>query len=350
MDEKNRDISKLHAKGVEGGAPGRAGRRAATGAIMSKRALIVGIDEYTEFPQLTGAVADARAMADVLRRNDDKSINYDCRLLAGDGSPKVTRAALQRLWRELFSGFKDPILFFFAGHGLVSETGGYICTSDGTPEEPGLPMNDLIVLANKSTASEVLIILDCCHSGTAGGSPYNDALSVLREGVTLLAASRPSEKARERFGRGVFSGLLCDALRGGGANLRGQVTAADLYAYADQALGAWDQRPLYKSYSSGFSVIRQCTPLIADDALRSLIELFPSDDAEIALDPSYEHTQPEADPKNVAKFDKLKALRNAGLVHPTRQPDLYWSAVRRGGAALTPWGRRYWRMAQKDLI
>ncbi len=317
---------------------------------MSKKALIVGINEYDQFPGLGGAVRDARSIAEILHRNDDKTINYDCRLLVSGDCPFITREYLRRQWSELFNGFKGPILFFFAGHGFVNEIGGYICTYDGTRDEPGVPMNDLIVMANKSSASEVLIILDCCYSGALGNSPYSDGLSALREGVTLLAASRPSEQAKERFGRGLFTALLCDALKGSAANLRGQVTAADLYAYADQALGAWEQRPLYKSYSSAFSVIRQCTPLISDEALRALVELFPTEEAEILLDPSYEYTQPEADPNHVEKFNKLKTLRNAGLLYSTRQPDLYWSAIRRGGAALTPWGKRYWRMAQKDLI
>lgn len=317
---------------------------------MSKRALIVGLDDYALFPRLTGAVTDARSLAELLRRDDDRTPNYDCRLfVTGEGEP-VTREVLRRQWRQLFADFRDPILFFFAGHGFVSETGGYICTHDGTHDDPGLPMNDLVMLANRSSAREVLIILDCCHSGAAGSSPYSGGLTALRDGVTLLAASRPSERAMERFGRGVFTDLLCDALKGCAANLRGQVTAADLYAYADQTLGAWDQRPLYKSYSSSFSVVRRCTPLISDDDLRFIIELFPADDAEILLDPSYEHTQPEQKPENVAKFDKLKALRNAGLVQPAGQPDLYWAAVRGGAAVLTPWGRRYWRMAKKDLI
>jgi hypothetical protein len=349
LDAASRNIAPLDFMMDHGASPSR--RRASESrTTMPKRALIVGINDYETFPRLGGAVADARAMAEIIRRNDDKTVNYECRVLA-DGDPQpVTREQLRRQWRALFTGFKDPILFFFAGHGSISEAGGYICTHDGTPDDPGLPMNELITLANKSSASEVLIILDCCHSGAIGNSHYTGQLDALREGVTLLAASRPSERAVERFGRGVFGQLLCDALKGSAADLRGHVTAADLYAYVDQALGAWDQRPLYKSYTAGLSVIRQCTPLVSDNTLRSLIELFPAEEAEIRLDPSYEHTQPEAIPANVAKFDKLKELRNAGLVVSVREPDLYWSAVRGGGAALTPWGKRYWRMAQKDLI
>lgn len=319
---------------------------------MQKRALIVGINEYESFPRLDGAVDDATAIAELLRRNDDLSINYNCLVYGDKPHDRVTRAQLRSLWRELFLGTKgDAILFFFAGHGMVSETGGYICTHDGTPNDPGLPMNDLLALAHQSPAREVLLVLDCCHSGAIGTSVYHGGgLNTLREGVTLLAASRPSERAWERFGRGVFCQLLCDGLRGSAADLRGYVTAADLYAYADQALGAWAQRPLYRSYSAGMSVIRKCIPLVSDDILRSLRMLFSSEDDEIMLDASYEYTQPEAKTENVAKFGNLKALRNAGLVSSTRQPDLYWAAVRGGGAALTPWGKRYWRMAHKDLI
>jgi uncharacterized caspase-like protein len=65
----------------------------------------------------------------------------------------------------------------------------------------------------------VLLILDCCFSGSIGNPPNlqgeieNQAL--LREGVTILAASRPAQVSMEVGGHGVFTKLVMGALRGG---------------------------------------------------------------------------------------------------------------------------------------
>jgi hypothetical protein len=55
--------------------------------------------------------------------------------------------------------------------------------------------------------------------------------------------------------------------------VRGQVSAAAIYAYVEQALGPWDQRPIYKSNATQLSPIRYCTPDIEDDELRRLPQL-----------------------------------------------------------------------------
>jgi hypothetical protein len=48
---------------------------------VAKRALLVGINDYDQVNSLTGCVADAEAMAEVLARNGDNSVNFECRLL-----------------------------------------------------------------------------------------------------------------------------------------------------------------------------------------------------------------------------------------------------------------------------
>src|SRR5919112_1286439 len=46
-------------------------------------------------------------------------------------------------------------------------------------------------------------------------------------------------------------------------------------AYVDQALGAWDQRPLFKSHVSRMLSLRNATPAIDVAILRRLPEWFP---------------------------------------------------------------------------
>ena len=126
---------------------------------MPRRALIIGIDDYDIVHKLNASVTDALAMKEVLARHENGEPNYACQIVTSPGPPKITRAFLRNKWNELFQNFDGDGLFYFAGHGTPTETGGYIVTQEGTPEDPGLTMNDLIILANQSKARSILLIL-----------------------------------------------------------------------------------------------------------------------------------------------------------------------------------------------
>lgn len=325
---------------------------------MSKRALLVGINEYDDprINSLSGCVPDAEEMAKVLARNGDGSLNFDCRLMTSPGPERITRGALRQKWRELFQDFTGDVLFYFSGHGTPLDVGGYLVTQEGTPDDPGLAMQDVVDMANNSTARTVLIILDCCFSGSAGnlasiqsGGLENKA--ILREGVTILAASRPTQVSMEMGGHGVFTNLVIGALKGGAANVRGRVSAASVYAYAEAALGAWDQRPVYKSHAAHLEPVRVCTPVVTDALLRELPKFFPVQNSEYQLDPTYEETNSGcAKPENVATFKKFKQLQIAGLLRPKVGDDLYWSAERSGHVLLTDLGQFYHQLAINGRI
>ncbi len=78
-------------------------------------------------------------------------------LIASSGPSRVTRTLLRRQWRELFHDFEGDILFYFAGHGMPADIGGYLVTQDGEPDDPGLPMDEVVKLANNSRSPNVLL-------------------------------------------------------------------------------------------------------------------------------------------------------------------------------------------------
>jgi hypothetical protein len=290
-------------------------------------------------------------MAEVLGRNADSSVNFECRLLTAPGPAPITKAYLRQQWRELFHDFRGDVLFYFSGHGTPTDVGGYLVTQDGVADDPGLPMEEVVTMANNSPADTVLMILDCCFSGSTGnpaalqaGSIENRAL--LREGVTILAASRPTQVAVEVGGHGVFTNLVLGALRGGAADVRGRVSAASIYAYAEAALGAWDQRPLYKSHAAHLNPVRLCEPTVSDELLRELPNFFARPADTYRLDMTYEETNKSAVPEHVAVFKKFKRLQVAGLLKPRAGDDLYWVAERSGHVELTDLGKFYLQLAQ----
>jgi hypothetical protein len=323
---------------------------------MAKRALLVGIDFYASMPDLSACARDAAALRDVLQRHEDGSPNYDCRLLVNPGGPLVTAPTLRAEWQRLFADFRGAILFYFAGHGSPTEAGGALVTHEGDPAQPGLPMEELLQLANASTAEEVLLILDCCHTGALGTGDHKrrgkaPAQQVrLREGVTILAASRSQGASWESSTRGDFTALLLAALQGGAADVRGQVSAAAIYAYIEQALGVWDQRPLYRSEASHLAPVRRCTPHVTDELLRQLPTFFASEESTYRLVASYEFTHPTATPDHVAIFNTFKAYRDARLLRTVEGDDLYFAALHAHEVALTPLGKLYWRLASQGRL
>ena len=314
-----------------------------------KKALIIGIDDYPGAP-LNGCVADATSMASVLGTNGDGSPNFAVQLLTSPSSD-VTKPILRAAVEELFAGENDTALFYFSGHGHIDSTGGYLVTKDGQEHDEGLSMDVLLTLANSSKAKNKIVILDCCHSGAAGTPRIAGSnISQLSEGLSVLTASRDSESALEINGRGVFTSLVIDALQGGAADLRGNITPGSLYAYVDEALGAWDQRPIFKTNVTSFARIRQVQPKVPLETLRRITEYFPDPASEHKLDPSYEDTEDAAVDANVAIFKDLQAFEGAALVVPVDEKHMYFAAMNSKSCRLTAMGAQYWRLVNENKL
>lgn len=318
-----------------------------------RRALCVGIDEYS-VGSLQGCVSDAERVAKILATNYDGSPNFDCRaLVAPVGGPKnrITRAVLREAIETLFKDKTDVAFLHFSGHGTVNNLDGYLVTQDASKYDEGVAMGDILKWANDSKAPEVIILLDCCFSGALGNPPAIDnAKALLREGVSILTASRGDQPSVEAGGGGLFTSLVVDALGGGAADVLGAVTSPSVYAYVEAALGAWDQRPLFKSHVSRLVALRHCAAPVDRSILRKLPALFPLPAEDFALDPSYEPTSPNPDPSRTAAFSDLQALSRVYLVVPCNAPHMYDAAMNSSACRLTPSGRYYWRLAMNNRI
>lgn len=314
-----------------------------------RRALVVGVDNYPIDP-LSGCVDDATQFADLIGTNADGSPNFSCRLVT-DPPGIVTQRSLRAAIDQLFAQPADVALFYFSGHGTENNLGGYLVTPDAQRYSEGVSMVDVLTLANQAHIDEVILILDCCNSGRLGEIPaIANESAVLRLGVSVLSASRAGESAMEGTAGGVFTNLVCDALRGGAADVVGEITAASVYAYVDQALGAWDQRPLFKSHVSTMTTLRLSAPSVSIGELRELPRLFPTADHDLRLDPSYEPTVEPRHPEHEATFARLQRYRAARLVEVVGGEHLYFAAVNSSSCRLTPLGRLYWRRAQARQI
>ena len=288
-----------------------------------RKALVIGVDYYAQLSKLFGCVNDANEVKTVLEKHGDGSVNFGVLLLtATDDSSGISRVQLKESVRELFADDSEIALFYFAGHGYIETTGGYLCGSDSQTGDDGLSLAEVLVLANQSPARNKVIVLDSCHSGFAG-TPPGQHTAELTEGMTILTASTKDQYASENNGSGVFTTLFVDALDGAAGNLVGDVTPGSVYAHIDQSLGSWAQRPVFKTNVKSFVSLRKVQPPIPLPHLQQLTEFFPEPGFQFQLDPSFEPEvvgRPDGacppDPINTAKFEILQTYNRVNLLRP----------------------------------
>ncbi|GCE42954.1 High-affnity carbon uptake protein Hat/HatR [Rhodococcus wratislaviensis] len=328
-----------------------------------RKALIVGIDYYDHISILTGCVNDANSVKAALERHADGRLNFPApRLLTASGATqRITKSQLKDAVRELFEDDAEVALFYFAGHGYIEDTGGFLCASDSETGDDGLSLAEVMYLANASNAKNKVIILDSCHSGAAGGNPLAPKMAEIQEGVTILTASTAQQYSMEAEGTGgVFTDLFVDALTGAAANLVGDITPGSVYAHIDQSLGPWKQRPVFKTNVKSFVSLREAAPPIDLEDLQQLTNYFPSPDYAFPLDPSYEPERsndqrvdpkiPPPDPAHNAVFKVLQNYVRVNLVRPVDAPHMWHAAMNGKSCELTVLGQHYWKLVKEGLI
>ena len=308
-----------------------------TGLEMIKRkALLIGIDNYPGSNKLNGCVADVESLSERLTRDGNGDPLFDVKKIEDIGASDDAMDSIN----QLFDGDADIALFYFSGHGFANPTGAeLVFPEDISSYHKGITLNDICQIANRSKIKNKIF-----------------------PGITILTACRGNESAMEADGHGVFTQLLCKALDGEAADVCGNITPSSVYTYVDSLLGAWEQRPIFKTNVSSFVVLRKVEPRVQKAVLRKLPCYFRDADSEYKLDPSYEFTnahkyeeyyklrQPLATEEHVKIFQDLQKLQKIGLVEPVGEEYMYWAAIRSKSCKLTSIGRHYWQLAKKGKL
>jgi tetratricopeptide (TPR) repeat protein len=231
----------------DGGNRGRAGDR---------WAVVVGVDRYADarIPALSGAVADAGAIRDVLVESAEFP-ESQVLLLVSDGNVKPTQVAILDTLDEVKRGAKpgDLLLFFFAGHGVEVDGRRYMLTYDAqccgaaSIKSTALLASTLMQELESIKVTNRIIMIDACRTDpTKPGKQLNvvderfEAAFTLQpagEGglrATFLASSRGQsayEWGEKR--RGFFSYFIEQGMRGEAAQF-GKVTVTSLLTYLNE--------------------------------------------------------------------------------------------------------------------
>jgi hypothetical protein len=256
-------------------------------------ALFVGINRYpleSRLGRLYGCVADVTAMSSLLETRTAGRYVYYPRLLKDE---LATRKEVINGFREHLGAANadDTVLFMYAGHGSRQRSARAFTGAESTAWDETLVCYDsrlcgqydladkeLAVLLTELKARKVLVILDCCHSGSgtrmkeassqlmvrhASEIPNERPLQSYLDGYyqaqlpnpiivplhahILLAACSPHQKAAEIVNsRGVFSNALEKALEGEGMYLTYQALFARCRAILLQD-GFW-QSPQFECF------------------------------------------------------------------------------------------------------
>jgi peptidoglycan/xylan/chitin deacetylase (PgdA/CDA1 family)/uncharacterized caspase-like protein len=221
------------------------------GLYRDSHALVIGIDQYTQWPKLQHAVKDARGVQEQLvQRLGFRPENVT---LLTDG--EATRANILRALNDKLADARrvkrdDRVLVFFAGHGATRKLAsgrdvGYVMPVDAPLNDfasDAIAMPQLQEVAEAIAAKHVLFIVDACYSGlglTRGGGSADGSARFLadnarRIGRQMITAGGADQQVADDGpgGHSVFTWTLLQAL-GGKADLNGDgvITGTELAAY-----------------------------------------------------------------------------------------------------------------------
>jgi peptidoglycan/xylan/chitin deacetylase (PgdA/CDA1 family)/uncharacterized caspase-like protein len=224
-------------------------------------AVVIGIDKYQHWPQLSYAAHDAQGIRDILVNRyrfkpenvfmlqDDQATRQNILSLLGDklGNPDLVK-------------HDDRVFVFFAGHGATRKLPsgrelGYIIPVEADPnsiEGQAISMTNFQDISETIPAKHLLFVMDSCYSGLALTRGASIAFSqnylseiTRREARQMFTAGGADQQVADGGpnGHSVFTWTLLQALDGrGDLNGDGVITASELAAYVAPAVSALSQQ------------------------------------------------------------------------------------------------------------
>ncbi|REJ49901.1 MAG: diguanylate cyclase [Microcystis aeruginosa TA09] len=233
---------------------------------MARYALVIGINDYDFLPSLSNPAQDAEAVAQFLentgeftdvKRLPNRWIPAEKRYEVVPG--KVTGNEVLQALKQILSGEQtknQEVLIYFSGHGfrLINRIGdgeAYLATSDSQPDGKNAISLDreLNPLLRRSSLSNLVVMLDCCHAGALlpENPELNRSLSAFKEkqDYYLIAACRSEQVAWEDEEYSLFTAALLKGLSQKEADPKtGEISADRLFDFVSLELRGKGQEPI----------------------------------------------------------------------------------------------------------
>lgn len=202
------------------------------------KALLIGVNKYkdTVFRPLNNIANDVFGIGKIL---GNSSVDYGQRNLLG------TEATKDNIIESLQAFFEckneDTLLLYWAGHGSADGNGYFIAydTENDNKLNTAIEMSYVKGLIENTDAKAVVVMFDCCYSGTVarGDSDFRStmerSLHVIGKGKVIIAACDDYQKAYEldSENHGRFTYHVLQGLEGKAADAGGNVDVFNLYRY-----------------------------------------------------------------------------------------------------------------------
>jgi hypothetical protein len=209
---------------------------------MRRVALLVGNSTFqpdSQIENLRFPQADVEALAEALR---------DSNIGRFDRVEPVLEKSKDDILRSFANLLKEErgatILFYYSGHGKISDAGRlYLAandTNDGLLSITGVPFAHILEIREDFGCGRFLAVLDCCYAGYASDivrGSKDEQLKAFAQGrgIFFLGAANATAVAREdaKLGHGILTAGIVSGLRSGEADVNndGRITGPDLFAW-----------------------------------------------------------------------------------------------------------------------
>lgn len=247
---------------VTAGAATQAQQQTVTTGYANSWAIVIGINDYAQWPKLQYAVNDAESVRQTLIERFGFSAERVTLLKNGE----ATRNRILATFHDQFShdslAKDDRVFVFFAGHGATRTLSsgrdvGYIIPADagtGNLAADAIAMTEIQNIAESLNAKHVFFVMDACYSGlglTRGANGNFLRENAKRMGRQMLTAGGADQLVADGGpnGHSIFTWTLLQGLNGkGDLNGDGLITATELAAYIAPAVsGVSAQTPAFGS-------------------------------------------------------------------------------------------------------
>ncbi|MDX2256122.1 MAG: caspase family protein [Pseudanabaenaceae cyanobacterium bins.39] len=242
---------------------------------MARYGLVVGVASYKKpLGNLSKTEGDAKAVSDLLKQHGDFE---DIQVLTGEVTAKQLEDALGRLLLERAD--RNEALIYFSGHAVVvkgnfgkkrgyfalSNTGLKTSSGEITGIENGIALDDLSGLIGESKLSNLVVLLDCCHSetlleesqGFLQRAIVSQAFAELKQDYFLVSACRKFEEAyaMKSESYSIFTGAMLRGLARERANERGVVDTNTMFGYVAEQLRGTGQEAVSFNYGRALRIV-----------------------------------------------------------------------------------------------
>jgi len=240
----------------------RAAEPPAVSETMQRWALLIGVEDYSELPDVEFVGRDLERLQTRLIAAGFPLANVFClhgHVVQGKYLPSKANIERQLEIVPKLAGPKDLVLIVFCGHGLRLGEKDWLCPLDahlGRPAETLIALEEVRRQLAASEARHKLLVIDVARADLGKKEAVDGFLQSLAApapGIVMLAGCRAGETSAldRRQGYGVFLEALARGLEGAAdrerGNRDGRTSLAELAGYlrtATSRAGAATQTPL----------------------------------------------------------------------------------------------------------